>query len=254
MSRRHLAGFQTVPQLSSRTSLCGCFASSFMRGRKVAAFPRLSRSPAPSGRKKWRSRGLERSGTSSLFRPLAGEREWRRGEMAMQSDKAGEGSFPRPWVRRSAELNVLRKFLARKPDRPVTQGREGRGDHPKPVAKLDINYQDFAARGGMATKGGSAAWKQTCAEARALYRRAEGAPEEDRRDRHLHPRCAAQGTPRAYSRPTRPSGTARPVIRHELPRPSRLADLAAGQEARHHRLDVEHRRAVDGVEPAHADA
>src|SRR3954451_16013394 len=39
-----------------------------------------------------------------------------------------------------------------------------------------------------------------------------------------------------------------PVVAHEFARPRGLADLATGAELGHVRLDVEHRRAVDGVE------
>ncbi len=39
-----------------------------------------------------------------------------------------------------------------------------------------------------------------------------------------------------------------PILRHQLARPPRLADLLPRQKLGHHGLDVEHRRALDGVE------
>src|ERR1700741_269067 len=43
-----------------------------------------------------------------------------------------------------------------------------------------------------------------------------------------------------------------PIAAHQLDRPVRFAYVAARQKPFHHRLYVEHRRAVDGVEAAHA--
>jgi len=39
-----------------------------------------------------------------------------------------------------------------------------------------------------------------------------------------------------------------PVVAHELVRPAGLPHALAGEELCHDRLEVEHRRAVDGVE------
>src|SRR5437868_1931323 len=44
-----------------------------------------------------------------------------------------------------------------------------------------------------------------------------------------------------------------PVVAHQLAGPGRLVHRAARCELHHEGLDVEHRRAVDGVEPPHAE-
>src|SRR6185436_13101933 len=45
-----------------------------------------------------------------------------------------------------------------------------------------------------------------------------------------------------------------PIFLHDFLRPLRLADFAARQEAADDRLNVEHRRAVDGVEALNVQA
>src|SRR6185436_20564029 len=66
------------------------------------------------------------------------------------------------------------------------------------------------------------------------------------------PSAAANARPARVKRiACPPSGL--PVRLHELVRPRGLANLAARQKLCHHGLDVEHRRAVHGVEPADAE-
>src|SRR4051794_9523529 len=72
--------------------------------------------------------------------------------------------------------------------------------------------------------------------------------------RTVVPARSAPRMPPPPARASRRRRGPRPVVRHDLAGPRRLLHLAACDEAPHDGFDVEHGRAVDGVEPAHDEA
>ena len=152
----------------------------------------------PSRPEKMAFRGLARPEFVLLFFSLEGE-DGEQGHGAVRQDGGARSGACFSTGAGARRCGIELRFCGNFSRRPAVQAGEGRGRVRKNCCKVDFNFQDFAPRRGAATKGGSAAGKQKCAEARTLYRRAEGAPEEDRGDRCLRSRRVAQGAARGVS-------------------------------------------------------